>query len=167
MTSHQLSHRQFVPAPLPKVFAFFSRPENLAALTPPSLGLVILTPSPIEMKAGALIDDSISVRGVKLRWTSAITAFDEGRSFADEQLRGPYASWRHDHRFEASHGGTTITDDVQYRLPLGPIGSLAHALFVRRQLEAIFAYRSEAIVRIFGSSTRPAAATTDDRKGPQ
>jgi ligand-binding SRPBCC domain-containing protein len=154
MTIHTLRRQQFVPAPIAEVFGFFSRPENLAKLTPPDLGFVILTPSPIGMVTGARIDYTIRVFGVRLRWTSLITAFDPGRSFVDEQLRGPYALWRHSHRFEEVPGGTSVSDEVHYALPFGPLGTLARALAVGRRLESIFDYRSRAVGAHFGGAPR-------------
>ena len=83
-----------------------------------------------------------------------ITAFDQGRSFIDEQLRGPYAFWRHSHRFEEAPGGTTVSDEVLYALPFGPIGALARALVVGRKLESIFDYRARAVGALFGGDRR-------------
>jgi len=154
MTIHTLTRRQFVPAPIADVFGFFSRPENLSKLTPPDLGFVILTPPPIAMEAGARIDYTIRFFGIGIRWTSLITAFEPGRSFVDEQLRGPYAFWRHSHRFEEAPGGTTVSDEVLYALPFGPVGALAHALVVGRRLASIFDYRGHAVGAIFPEADR-------------
>jgi ligand-binding SRPBCC domain-containing protein len=154
MTIHTLTRQQFVPAPIAEVFAFFSRPENLLKLTPPDLGLVLLTPPPIAMMAGAQIDYTIAVFGLRLRWTTLITAFDPGRSFVDEQLRGPYALWRHSHRFEEAPGGTTVGDEVLYALPFGPLGAAVRAIAVGRRLESIFEYRAKAVGSAFGGDRR-------------
>jgi ligand-binding SRPBCC domain-containing protein len=150
MTIHTLTRQQFVPAPVADVFAFFSRPENLAKLTPPELGFLILTPSPIAMKQGALIDYTIRVFGMRVRWTTLITAYDPGRSFVDEQLRGPYSYWHHSHFFEEAPGGTMVRDEIRYALPFGPLGRLAHALVVKRQLASIFEYRARMVGTMFG-----------------
>jgi hypothetical protein len=154
MTLNTLTREQFIAAPVADVFSFFSRPENLSKLTPPDLGFVILTPPPIEMKTGALIDYTIRLFGMRVRWTTLITAYDPGRSFVDEQLKGPYSFWRHSHRFAEAPGGTMVTDEVRYALPFGPVGRLAHALVVKRQLASIFAYREKAIGTIFGDGQR-------------
>jgi ligand-binding SRPBCC domain-containing protein len=154
MTIHTLTRQQFVPAPVADVFKFFSQPENLAKLTPPELGFVILTPSPIEMKAGALIDYTIRVSGMRVRWTTLITAYEPGRSFVDEQLRGPYSFWHHTHRFEEAPGGTLVDDEVRYALPFGPLGGIAHALVVKRRLDSIFEYRTAVIGNMFGRAER-------------
>lgn len=150
MTINTLTRQQFVPAPPEKVFGFFSRPENLAHLTPPDLGFVILTPGPIEMKQGALIDYTIRLLGIPVRWTTLITSYAHGRSFVDEQLKGPYSFWRHSHFFEAAPGGTIVSDEIRYALPFGPAGGLIHRLAVRSRLAAIFDYRASMIGKIFG-----------------
>jgi ligand-binding SRPBCC domain-containing protein len=145
MKVYTLKAEQFVARPLAEVFAFFERPENLAKITPETLGFVILTPLPIEMRAGTLIDYTIKVMGFRLRWRTLISSYDPPHAFVDEQLKGPYTLWHHTHRFRAVEGGTMISDEVKYALPLGLLGRLAHALFVRRQLKGIFAYRFTAI----------------------
>jgi ligand-binding SRPBCC domain-containing protein len=150
MTIHTLNKAQVIPAPLDRVFGFFSRPENLARLTPPDLGFIILTPPPIEMKAGALIDYTIRLLGIRVRWTTLITAFDPGRAFVDEQLKGPYSFWHHSHYFEEVPGGTLVRDEVRYALPFGILGRLAHAVAVKDRLEGIFSYRARVVGEIFG-----------------
>lgn len=154
MKMHTLTREQFVPADRDEVFAFFARPENLSRLTPPGLGFVILTPRPVAMEPGALIDYTIRVFGFRLRWTTLISEIDPGRSFVDEQSKGPYSSWRHTHLFGEAPGGTVVRDEVRYALPLGPIGELAHALAVKRRLRSIFDFRERAIAEIFGRPCR-------------
>ncbi|GBC81082.1 hypothetical protein HRbin10_00187 [bacterium HR10] len=151
MKLYRLFRQQWVPAPLEEVFAFFDRPENLNAITPPSLHFRLLTPSPVPMHQGALIDYSIRLLGVPMRWTTYIAVYEPPHCFVDVQLRGPYSFWHHTHRFVAKNGGTEITDEVLYVLPFGLLGRLAYALWVRRQLEYIFAYRRERIAELFGS----------------
>jgi ligand-binding SRPBCC domain-containing protein len=142
---------QLVRKPLSDVFAFFADPSNLQLLTPPLLNFRILTPVPIEMREGALIDYRISIRGIPMRWRTRIEDYDPMRSFVDIQLRGPYRSWRHTHSFESRPEGTEVRDHIEYSLPFGPLGAVAHALFVRRDLEAIFAFRRGAIERLLES----------------
>jgi ligand-binding SRPBCC domain-containing protein len=151
MKTHTLHREQYVGRPLPEVFQFFERPENLALLTPPSLGFRMLTPSPVLMKKGAVIDYSIRVMGVRMKWQSLISAYAPLSSFSDDQVRGPYAFWHHTHTFAESDGGTLLTDEVQYALPFGFIGRIGQWLIVQRQLEQIFSYRTEAIQRIFST----------------
>mgnify|MGYP001824672668 CR=1 FL=1 len=152
MKVHVLERRQTVAAPLDEVFAFFARPENLAEITPPGLGFQILTPSPIAMKEGAVVDYVVSLAGLPLRWRTLITAYEPPHRFVDEQLAGPYSFWHHTHTFgEAPGGGTELGDVVRYALPLGPLGELAHALVVRRQIDGIFAHRHAVIAGRFGT----------------
>ncbi len=150
MSTHRLEADQFVPRPLDEVFAFFARPENLAALTPPSMDFEILTPPPLPMKEGALIDYRIRMGVLPLRWRTLITTFDPPHRFVDEQLAGPYDLWHHEHRFIERDGGTEIRDLVHYRLPFGPLGELAHRLVIRGRLNAIFAFRHRVIDQRFG-----------------
>ncbi|MCC6964034.1 MAG: SRPBCC family protein [candidate division Zixibacteria bacterium] len=152
MKTYTLTAEQFVPRPLPEVFAFFERPENLAKITPPSLGFVIVTPTPIAMNAGALIDYTIKVMGLRLRWRTLISHYDPPHAFVDEQINGPYRLWHHRHSFREVEGGTLISDEVKYALPLGILGRIAHSLFVKRQLRGIFAYRAEVIGEKFNQA---------------
>jgi ligand-binding SRPBCC domain-containing protein len=145
VTPYLLERKQFLPVPPDEAFRFFGRPENLAEITPAELGFRILTPSPIAMKEGALIDYTIRVLGVPVRWTTLITSYDPPRGFVDQQIKGPYSFWHHTHAFRAVEGGTEMTDTVRYLLPFGPLGELVHALAVRRKLESIFEHRSRVI----------------------
>jgi ligand-binding SRPBCC domain-containing protein len=155
VTPNVLERTQFLPVPPDEAFRFFDRPENLADITPAELGFRILTPSPIAMKEGALIDYTIRVLGIPVRWTTLITQYDPPRGFVDQQLKGPYSFWHHTHAFRAVKGGTEMTDTVQYLLPFGPIGSLVHSLAVRRKLEAIFEHRSRVIAGRFAAERFP------------
>ncbi len=131
--------------PIDRVFAFFADAGNLEAITPPELRFVILTPLPIAMAVGARIDYRLSLYAIPFTWRTRITAWEPGRRFVDEQESGPFKLWIHEHRFEAlSPTSTRIRDEVRYRLPLEPLGGIAHPL-VRRKLERIFAYREERV----------------------
>jgi ligand-binding SRPBCC domain-containing protein len=158
MKVYYLKRQQLIPRLLDEVFAFFKCPENLARLTPTHLGFHILTPTPIEMKAGALIDYTIKVIGMPVRWTTLITAYDPTNMFVDQQLKGPYSFWHHTHTFSQTPDGTLITDEVRYVLPLGILGRLAHFLFVRRQLIRIFDFRAGSIENYFNSEPQPESA---------
>jgi ligand-binding SRPBCC domain-containing protein len=136
-----------VPRPLAEVFPFFADARNLEELTPPWLSFNVLTPDPIPMAVGTTIDYRLSWRGIPLRWRSEIAAWDPPHRFIDRQLRGPYRLWHHEHRFEEVDGGTMVVDDVEYAV-WG--GALAVNLGVRRDVERIFAYRSERLAEIFG-----------------
>lgn len=139
---YRLHRTQHVPTPLADTFDFFSRPENLARITPPWLAFRMVSEDG-SMREGLRIEYRIRPLGVPQRWVSEITAYDPPHRFVDEQRRGPYARWHHEHRFRAVDGRTEVTDTVTYALPFGVIGRLAHFLFVRRQLESIFAYRKQ------------------------
>ena len=144
-----LIQEQFIPQPLDRVWDFFSNAENLERLTPGFLNFSILTPTPIAMYAGTLIDYRIKLFGVPMKWRTEIKQWEPGANFVDQQLSGPYRLWHHQHTFEAVDGGTKMVDRVDYALPLGFLGRLAHVLFVRRTLARIFRYRYEAVDSIF------------------
>ncbi len=144
--AEELIREVWVPAPLPQVFTFFSEAQNLEKLTPSWLRFSILSPLPIEMKVGTLIDYRIKLFGVPMRWRTLISAWEPQTRFVDEQLRGPYSVWRHEHRFAERDGGTVVSDRVLYR---APFAFVAHPLLVRRQLRQIFDYRTEAIRSLF------------------
>jgi hypothetical protein len=145
---HRLEREQYLDRPLGEVFAFFAQAGNLERITPPWLRFELLTPEPVQMAVGALIDYRLRVHGVPLGWTSQIEVWEPGRQFVDRQLRGPYALWHHRHRFEPAGGGTWVYDEVHYAVPLGIIGELLHPLFVRRDLERIFDHRRTAVQAI-------------------
>jgi len=150
--THRLEREQRLEHPVDEVFQFFSRASNLERITPAWLSFEMLTPEPILMHIGTLIEYRLRVHRVPLRWVSRIEAWDPGRSFVDRQLRGPYGLWHHRHIFEPVEANATIVrDDVEYALPLGPLGELAHPLFVRRDVERIFEYRRQAVDRLLAS----------------
>jgi ligand-binding SRPBCC domain-containing protein len=142
---HTLTRSQVVPAPSEAVFEFFADPFNLEAITPPWLRFRIVGPRPIEMQAGTVIDYRLVLHRVPIRWRARIAVWEPGRRFVDVQVRGPYRAWHHTHSFERRDEGTLVRDSVRYALPLGPLGRMAHAAFVRRDLERIFDFRHQAV----------------------
>jgi hypothetical protein len=159
-TRHILTREQLVPRPREDVFVFFSDPFNLEAITPGFLRFRIVTPGPIPMRSGALVDYRLALFGVPFGWQTRIEEWVPQERFVDVQLRGPYRLWHHLHVFEDAPGGTLVRDRVTYELPLGLAGDLAHALLVRRAIARIFDHRREAIARLLGGpSARPPALT--------
>jgi ligand-binding SRPBCC domain-containing protein len=141
-----LKTEQWVPKPLPDVFAFFANPQNLRAITPPKLDFRIVK-APAMLQAGSLIDYRLRVRGIQFSWQSEISVWEPTRRFVDIQRRGPYRSWSHEHTFQEQAGGTLTKDSVEYNV-LG--GQWVQRLFVARELEKIFNYRRDRLREIFG-----------------
>lgn len=137
-----------LPVSLQEAFAFFENPHNLARITPPWLNFRITSPERIQMRKGAEIAYQIRWLGLPLNWKTVITEYEPPFFFVDEQAAGPYAYWRHRHDFKPTEYGALVSDQVDYALPLGPVGWLAHRLVVRRQLEDIFEYRQTALAGI-------------------
>ena len=156
MTHRTLERIQILPRPRSEVFAFFSDATNLERITPPFLRFEIVTPRPIDIREGALIDYRLRLFGVPFSWRTRIEVFEPERRFIDTQLRGPYKLWRHLHEFEEVDGGTRMLDRVDYEVPLGPIGDVARSLFVTRTVERIFDHRARTIAELLGG--RRAAA---------
>jgi ligand-binding SRPBCC domain-containing protein len=149
---HFLQQQVRITRPIEEVFAFFSDAGNLARLTPPDVGFVILPPLPEALGDGVLINYRIRLGGIPLRWQSRILQWNPPYRFADEQTRGPYAHWLHVHQFEPDGEATWVRDAVHYRLPFWPLGELGHGL-IRRKLDSIFAYRTKALEAHFGADT--------------
>lgn len=152
MTTHVLERYQLVRRPRPEVFAFFSDARNLEAITPAFLRFRIATRDPIAMGTGTRIAYRLSLYGVPFGWDTRIERWEPERRFVDVQLRGPYRRWCHAHHFLEVPEGTLVLDRVEYALPLGPLGAVAHALFVKRALTAIFDHRSERIAALLPAS---------------
>lgn len=151
-----LEQEQRIPRPLAEVFRFFADAANLERITPPELGFQILTPPPITMRAGAVIDYRLRLHGVPFRWRTVIEELVPGVRFVDTQARGPYKLWRHTHEFREENGVTVMRDRVEYELPFGPLGRVAHRLAVRAQLAGIFAHRHAFVERTFPAVARAA-----------
>ena len=135
-----------IERPLEEVFSFFSDAHNLAIITPPELHFEILTPAPIEMSVGTLIDYRLKLHGIPLRWQTEITEWNPPYAFVDIQRRGPYRLWRHSHTFIETEGGVIVGDTVEYAV-WG--NQFVNKFFVRPDIKKIFAYRSDQLNGIF------------------
>ena len=151
MTPFVFRAEQYVPRPLDEVFEFFSKAENLQELTPAWLHFRILDVEPSPVRKGTHIRYALRWRIFPIRWTSEIVEWEPPHRFVDVQLKGPYKLWHHEHRFAAESSGTRITDQVQYLLPFGVFGLMAHRLKVKSDVEKIFAYRREVAAKLFGA----------------
>jgi len=156
MYIYELDTETWLPHPRAEVFSFFARADSLERITPPWFHLEVLAPGPAEPDAGAAIDYRLRVHGLPLRWRREITAWEPPFLFVDEQRRGPFALWHHTHTFLARDGGTLLRDRVRYALPLG---RLTHRWLVQRDVEELFAFRAEALRRIFPAEAARATAS--------
>ena len=154
----------WLPRPRDELFPFFSAAENLGRITPPILGWRILTPLPVVMRAGALIDYRILVHGLPMRWRTLISAWEPSSRFVDEQVKGPYRRWRHEHSFEPLDGGTLCRDHIEYTVPFA---FLSHRWIVRPDLLRIFTHRQERMRELFNPGSGPPSPlrTPPDRAG--
>jgi ligand-binding SRPBCC domain-containing protein len=145
MHVYRLQRSQLLRAELHDVFEFFAAARNLERLTPGWLRFEVLTPEPISMGEGSLIDYRLRLHGWPIRWRTRIESWDPPHVFEDRQMRGPYRLWHHRHEFIPARDGTLMRDIVHYGLPLSGLGRLAHALIVARDLQRIFDYRHQAV----------------------
>lgn len=152
MAEHILERKQIIRRPRAEVFEFFADAGNLERITPPELNFRILTPQPIDVRKGALIDYQLKLRGIPITWKTEITEWNPPHDFVDTALKSPYKQWIHLHTFEDGGAGETVMrDQVRYRLPLEPLGDIAH-FYVKKELAYIFDYRYKVIEEIFHSN---------------
>ena len=148
---HRVETRLWLPHGREELFPFFADAHNLEAITPPWLRFAVLTPAPIRMRAGALIDYRLRLHGVPLRWRTEIAVWEPPVRFVDRQVSGPYALWEHEHRFRSVAGGVVMSDHVSYRIRGGGLADRVGDLAVaRRDLRRIFEYRRDALEGRFG-----------------
>ncbi|MDQ2840951.1 MAG: SRPBCC family protein [Acidobacteriota bacterium] len=153
MQTYTLRCEMLTHSSLKETFAVFEDPYNLAKITPPSLGFKVTSPHRIQMRKGAEIEYTIHWSGIPMHWKTLILEYEPPFFFVDTQAKGPYALWRHRHTFEPTEGGTKVGDHVEYALPFGPVGRLAHSLAVRKQLLGIFNYRQQELGKLFANET--------------
>src|SRR5829696_9411089 len=146
MRIHVLHREQRLEGSPEEVFPFFADARNLEAITPPLLRFRVITPEPLDLRAGTFLQYRLRLHGVPVTWHTTIQDWSPPHRFVDVQVRGPYALWHHTHEFVAAPGsGTLMTDTVRYAIGFGPLGELARRALVRRDLEAIFAFRAERV----------------------
>lgn len=152
MTVYQLYKELQLSATLEEAWEFISNPSNLAKITPDYMGFDIRTPRlPEKIYPGLMIAYRVRpLMGIPMPWLTEITQVSENSYFVDEQRRGPYALWHHEHWLIPGEYGVLMKDLVTYVLPAGFLGTMAQRIFVKRQLEGIFQYREEVLVQIFG-----------------
>tara|TARA_B100001540_G_C15351853_1_gene437248 strand:- start:46 stop:507 length:462 start_codon:yes stop_codon:yes gene_type:complete len=149
MKVYKLKFEQNINRPLEEVFSFFSKPENLSLITPKKLCFEILTPTPIKMKEGQLIDYTIKLFKKEIRWRTLITEYDYPKKFVDQQLKGPYSMWHHTHKFTDCGDSVHMIDEVSYSVPFGVLGRFVNFLFIKKDLQEIFDYRRDVIDNYF------------------
>ncbi len=152
MAFYQFTATQKIPASVEQVWDFISSPKNLKEITPAYMGFEITGANlPEKMYPGMIISYKVSpLFGIKMTWVTEITHVENHRYFVDEQRMGPYAMWHHQHKIEAIEGGVLMTDIVSYQPPLGFLGVIANALFIRGKLKEIFDFRTVAVEKKFG-----------------
>jgi ligand-binding SRPBCC domain-containing protein len=155
MADYILESRVWLARTRAEVFAFFADSSHLLLITPPAFRLCLVG-GPTTLSTGAVLDMRLQWLGVPIRWRAFIREWDPPYRFVDVQVRGPYARWEHRHRFLEEGDGTWVEDRVTYRLPFGPLGRAAHALIVRRQIAALWRYRTRRLGELVGPLRPPA-----------
>ena len=145
----RLVAEQILPGQQADVFSFFADAFQLERITPDWLHFAVLASRPLDIQAGTLIDYRLRLHGLPLRWKTRIRDWEPPFRFVDEQLKGPYRRWHHEHTFLEAGPNTVVRDIVDYRVPGG---ALIHRLFVKHDLRKIFRFRQEALCRLFHGS---------------
>lgn len=148
---YNIKSEHLLPITIEQAWEFFSSANNLAKITPPEMGFIIKTKlDDKEIFEGLLIDYTVKpILGIPLPWRTEIYMVDKPNKFADRQLRGPYKMWEHTHSFVQTKDGVLVNDEVNYELPLGFLGDIAHFLFVKKKVASIFKYREKALNGLF------------------
>ncbi len=151
MKLYQIKTQQKLPISIEKAWDFFSNPKNLKKITPEEMSFEIVSGAEKSIYPGQIIQYNVSpIFGIKLRWVTEITHVIDNKYFVDEQRFGPYSLWHHKHFFKKIKGGILIEDVVDYKIPLGWMGQLAHLIFVKNRLKKIFKYRENKLLKLFG-----------------
>jgi ligand-binding SRPBCC domain-containing protein len=147
---YQLKRQQLVKTDMATCWDFFSSPGNLQKITPKYMGFDVLTEVPEKMYEGLMIEYRVRpLLGIPMNWITEITHVKEHHFFVDEQRKGPYRIWHHEHHFETMDNGVLMSDIVSYELPFGILGKIAHPILVQRKLNEIFDFRFEIVEEIF------------------
>ena len=147
---YQLKTKQFVKTDMATCWDFFSDPKNLSKITPQSMGFIVRTELPDKMYEGLMIEYTVSpMLGIPMNWITEIKTVKNHSFFVDEQRKGPYLIWHHEHHFKEVDGGVEMTDIVSYELPLGFLGRLMHPILVKNKLKEIFDYRRQKVDELF------------------
>ncbi len=153
MKPHFLSFETKLHRPLKEVFDFFSNAENLNKVTPTEVSFSMLTPMPLKMQGGALIDYRIKLSGIPFFWRTQISVWEPMHRFVDEQVKGPYVFWRHEHIFEDKGEYVLMTDRLHYLSPGWFLEPLIDRFFIRPQIEKIWGYRDQQFKILFGEKS--------------
>ena len=152
MKIYKLERKIRLKITMDEAWDFFSNPNNLPVITPPSLNLNINSELPDKMYEGMIITYTVApILRIPMTWVTEITHVDEPNFFIDEQRFGPYKFWHHQHEFKEIDGGVEASDLVHYALPLDPLGRIANELIIKKQLNEIFNFRSEYLYERFGT----------------
>lgn len=151
MKLYNLHSTQKLPISVEEAWNFLSDPRNLKVITPDYMGFEILSGADRPMFPGQIIQYIVTpIAGIKTKWVTEITHVKEGEYFVDEQRFGPYALWHHKHFIKAIPGGVEMEDVIDYKLPMGILGQMAHPFLVKPKLQEIFDYRQEKLLELFG-----------------
>ncbi len=151
MSFYSIKTELNLPISIQEAWDFFSSPKNLSKITPKHMGFIITNQPSETMFEGQIITYKVSpLLGIKINWMTEITTVKDNEYFIDEQRFGPYSLWHHRHHFYEIDGGIKMIDEVNYKLPFGFLGSIAHRLFVRKKLKSIFEYREKVLIEMFG-----------------
>jgi ligand-binding SRPBCC domain-containing protein len=148
---HQLYREQQLHCDIESAWAFFSSPMNLTKITPKDMGFIVLSHNANEpIYEGMIIDYTVSpILSIPLKWLTKITHVDPLNSFTDFQQKGPYKYWSHFHEFIPNANGVLMKDTVDYELPFGLLGNIAHQVLVKKKLESIFDFRYQVLKQLF------------------